>query len=131
MSIRSKLAVCGLLPMLAFGVAACGDDEEPAGGGGGGASAEGGGEASGEVSVYSSLPLQGASKDQTNAMVDGIKLALKQAGGKAGNVTINYQSLDDSTAQAGNWDPQQTAANARSSTRSASRRSPRPTRTSA
>ena len=112
MSIRSKLAVCGLLPMLAFGVAACGDDEEPAGGGGG-ASAEGGGEASGEVSVYSSLPLQGASKDQTNAMVDGIKLALKQAGGKAGNVTINYQSLDDSTAQAGNWDPQQTAANAR------------------
>ena len=112
MSIRSKLAVCGLLPVLAFGVAACGDDEEPAGGGGG-ASAEGGGEASGEVSVYSSLPLQGASKDQTNAMVDGIKLALKQAGNKAGNVNIKYESLDDSTAQAGNWDPQQTAANAR------------------
>ncbi len=112
MSIRSKLAVCGLLPMLAFGVAACGDDEEPAGGGGG-ASAEGGGEASGTVSVYSSLPLQGASKDQTNAMVDGIKLALKQAGNKAGNVNIKYTSLDDSTAQAGNWDPQQTAANAR------------------
>ncbi len=112
MSIRSKLAVCGLLPMLAFGVAACGEDEEPAGGGGG-ASAEGGGEASGEVSVYSSLPLQGASKDQTNAMVDGIKLALKQAGNKAGNVKINYQSLDDSTAQAGTWDPQQVAANAR------------------
>jgi branched-chain amino acid transport system substrate-binding protein len=98
--------------MLAFGVAACGDDEEPAGGGGG-ASAEGGGEASGTVSVYSSLPLQGASKDQTNAMVDGIKLALKQAGNKAGNVNIKYTSLDDSTAQAGNWDPQQTAANAR------------------
>ena len=113
MSIRSKLAVCGLLPMLAFGVAACGDDEEPAGGGGGASSEAGGGEASGTVSVYSSLPLQGASKDQTNAMVDGIKLALKQAGGKAGNVKINYQSLDDSTAQAGNWDPQQTAANAR------------------
>jgi branched-chain amino acid transport system substrate-binding protein len=113
LSIRSKLAVCGLLPMLAFGVAACGDDEEPAGGGGGASSEAGGGEASGEVSVYSSLPLQGASKDQTNAMVDGMKLALKQAGNKAGNVNIKYESLDDSTAQAGNWDPQQVAANAR------------------
>ena len=27
--------------------------------------------------------------------------------------TVNYQSLDDSTAQAGKWDPTQTAANAR------------------
>ena len=46
-------------------------------------------------------------------MVDGIKLALSQAGGKAGDVTINYTSLDDSTAQAGNWDQQQVQANAR------------------
>ena len=46
-------------------------------------------------------------------MVQGIKLAVDQAGGKAGNVTVKYTSLDDSTAQAGNWDPQQTAANAR------------------
>jgi branched-chain amino acid transport system substrate-binding protein len=113
LSIRSKLAVFGLLPVLAFGVAACGGDDEPASGGDAASSDAGGGEASGTVSVYSSLPLQGASKDQTNAMVDGIKLALKQAGNKAGNVTIEYKSLDDSTAQAGKWDPQQTAANAR------------------
>jgi branched-chain amino acid transport system substrate-binding protein len=46
-------------------------------------------------------------------MVNGIKLALSQAGGKAGQFTVNYQSLDDSTAQAGKWDPTQTAANAR------------------
>jgi branched-chain amino acid transport system substrate-binding protein len=57
--------------------------------------------------------LQGASKDQTAAMVNGIELALEEAGGKAGNVTIQYESLDDSTAQAGNWDPGQTAQNAR------------------
>ena len=46
-------------------------------------------------------------------MVNGIKLALSQAGNKAGNFTVNYQSLDDSTAAAGKWDPGQTAANAR------------------
>ena len=67
----------------------------------------------GTVDIYSSLPLQGASTAQTDPMVNGIKLALSQAGGKAGKWTVNYQSLDDSTAAAGKWDPGQTAANAR------------------
>ncbi len=67
----------------------------------------------GTVDIYSSLPLQGASTAQTDPMVNGIKLALSQAGGKAGQFTVNYQSLDDSTAAAGKWDPGQTAANAR------------------
>ncbi|MGD0062201.1 MAG: hypothetical protein ABSB76_02035, partial [Streptosporangiaceae bacterium] len=67
----------------------------------------------GTVDIYSSLPLQGASTAQTDPMVDGIKLALSQAGGKAGMWTVNYSSLDDSTAAAGKWDPGQTAANAR------------------
>ena len=65
------------------------------------------------IDIYSSLPLQGASTAQTNPMVNGIKLALAEAGGKAGQWTVNYQSLDDSTAAAGKWDPGQTAANAR------------------
>ena len=65
------------------------------------------------VDIYSSLPLQGASTAQTDPMVNGIKLALSEAGGKAGSFTVNYQSLDDSTAAAGKWDPGQTAANAR------------------
>jgi branched-chain amino acid transport system substrate-binding protein len=65
------------------------------------------------VDIYSSLPLQGASNAQTIPMVNGINLALAQAGGKAGQWTVNYQSLDDSTAAAGKWDPGQTAANAR------------------
>lgn len=111
MSIRSKLAVGSLVPVLAIGLAACGGDDSSSSSSG--TSTSSGGAASGSVDVYSSLPLQGASKDQTNAMVDGIKLALKKAGNKAGNVSIKYTSLDDSTAQAGNWDPQQTAANAR------------------
>jgi branched-chain amino acid transport system substrate-binding protein len=94
-----------LLAALAFGVSACGDDDE-GGGGGEGAS-------SGEVTVYSSLPLQGASRPQTTAMVQGIRLALKQANNKAGDFTIKYESLDDSTAQAGAWTPEATSANAR------------------
>ena len=65
------------------------------------------------VDIYSSLPLQGASSAQTGPMVNGIKLALAQAGGKAGQWTVNYQALDDSTAAAGKWDPGQTAGNAR------------------
>jgi branched-chain amino acid transport system substrate-binding protein len=96
--------------VFALGVAACGSSDN-----GGSTTASGGssGSASGTVDVYSSLPLQGASKDQTGAMVKGIQLAVDQAHNKAGNVTVNYTSLDDSTAQAGNWDPQQTASNAR------------------
>jgi branched-chain amino acid transport system substrate-binding protein len=65
------------------------------------------------VDVYSSLPLQGSSNAQTIPLVNGIKLALAQAGGKAGPFTVNYTSLDDSTAAAGEWDPTQTAADAR------------------
>ncbi len=67
----------------------------------------------GTVDIYSSLPMQGASTAQTRPMVNGIKLALSQADGKAGQWNVEYTSLDDSTAAAGKWDPGQTAANAR------------------
>jgi branched-chain amino acid transport system substrate-binding protein len=97
-----------LLAAFAVGMTACGDDDDDDGGGGGG---EGGG---GEtVNVYSSLPLQGASRPQTTAMVEGIRLALQQNNGKAGDLTVKYTSLDDSTAQAGTWTPEATSANAR------------------
>jgi branched-chain amino acid transport system substrate-binding protein len=65
------------------------------------------------VDVYSSLPMQGASTAQTIPLVNGAKLALSQAGGKAGKWTVHYTVLDDSTAAAGKWDPGQTQANAR------------------
>ncbi len=65
------------------------------------------------VDIYSSLPMQGSSTAQTVPLVNGIKLALADAGGKAGKYTVNYTALDDSTAAAGKWDPTQTAANAR------------------
>jgi len=97
-----------LVAALALGVAACGDDKTDTGTTGTGKPAAEGK----KLTVYSSLPLQGASRVQTEAMVNGIKLALEQAGGKAGNNTINYVSSDDSTAQAGSWTPEAESANA-------------------
>jgi branched-chain amino acid transport system substrate-binding protein len=93
-----------LLAAFAVGMTACGDDDDDGGGGGGGG---------GTLNVYSSLPLQGAQRLQTLAVVNGAKLALSQRGGKAGEFTIKYTSLDDSTAQAGTWTPEATSANAR------------------
>jgi branched-chain amino acid transport system substrate-binding protein len=87
---------------------ACGDDDDDDDGGG-----AAGGDGGGTVNVYSSLPLQGASRPQTTAMVEGIRLALQQNQGKAGDLTVKYTSLDDSTAQAGTWTPEATSANAR------------------
>jgi branched-chain amino acid transport system substrate-binding protein len=101
-----------VLSIAPFVLAACGDDDEPTGNTGGDTTAEGGG-GSGSVNIYSSLPLQGASEAQTKAMVQGIELALEQAGNKAGNISVKYTSLDDSTAQAGTWTPEATSANAR------------------
>jgi branched-chain amino acid transport system substrate-binding protein len=101
------LAATGcLVAALALGVGACGDDDDEGGGGGGEAEAK-------TLKIYSSLPLQGASRPQTTAMVNGIKLALEQAGNKAGDFNVTYESLDDSTAQAGSWTPEATTANAR------------------
>jgi branched-chain amino acid transport system substrate-binding protein len=103
------LAVSSILVVSSgVGVAACG------GGGGGGGGGSTGSSVSGKsLTIYSSLPLQGASRTNSEALVDGIKLALKEANNKAGQFTIKYQSLDDSTAQTGKWDPGQTSSDAR------------------
>ncbi len=101
----------GLIAASILALSACGSSSSSsskASGGGGGSSSGGN-----SIDVYSSLPLQGASSAQTGPLVNGIKLALSEAGGKAGKFTVNYQSLDDSTAAAGKWDPGQTAADAR------------------
>ena len=101
-----------LVPALAFGVAACGDDDDDAGGGAA-APTSTGATASGTLTVRSSLPLQGAQRPQTLDLVNGIKLALKQAGNKAGNFTVKYVSMDDSSPQAGTWTAENVSANAR------------------
>ena len=83
----------------------CGSDDS-----GDGAASGAGGRT---LTIYSSLPLQGASKNQSEAIGNGMELALKQAGGKVGDYAIKYVPLDDSTAQAGAWTPEATTSNAR------------------
>jgi branched-chain amino acid transport system substrate-binding protein len=92
--------------LIALTVASCGGDDDDSGGGGG--TAKGG-----TLTIYSSLPRQGASRVQSIAIENGAKLALDEAGGKVGKWKIKYQPLDDSTAAAGQWDAQPTSANAR------------------
>ena len=64
----------------------------------------GGGTDKGTIEIWSSLPRQGSSKAQTDTIVNAIKLALEEAGNKAGGYTIVYKDVDDSTAAAGKWD---------------------------
>jgi branched-chain amino acid transport system substrate-binding protein len=105
----SRMAASGcLVAALAVGIAACGSDSSSSGG-----SSSGSGGQSKTLDIYSSLPLQGASRAQTEALNNGAKLALAQKGGKAGNFNIKFITLDDSTAQAGAWTPEATQANAR------------------
>ena len=78
------------------------------GAGGGGGS----GDSAPTAKIVSDLPLQGANRAQTTTMVNAIKLAIEQRDGKAGDVKIEYESLDDATAQAGQWDEAKCAENA-------------------
>jgi branched-chain amino acid transport system substrate-binding protein len=103
-------AIAAALAAVALVAAGCSSSGSSSTSAGGGSSSSASGKT---VDIYSSLPLQGANISQTVPLVNGIKLALSQAGNKAGQWTVNYQSLDDSTAAAGKWDPGQTAANAR------------------
>ena len=91
-------------------VSACGGDSSSGGGGG---SVEGK-----TLTIYSSLPLQGTSRDQSLAVINGEKLALDKVSSKVGDYKIKYVSLDDSTAQnPGTADESQTQQNARKAIR--------------
>jgi branched-chain amino acid transport system substrate-binding protein len=109
-------AVAGAIAALGVGAAACGSDDSSGGGGGNTVSGT-------NLTVYSSLPLQGTSRGQSTAVINGEKLALDDLapGGKLGKYTIKYVSLDDSTAQnPGTADEGQTAQNARKASSDAS-----------
>jgi branched-chain amino acid transport system substrate-binding protein len=111
MSISRRVVAGALLAGVAAVVlAACGSSNKSTNTSTSSSSTSSGGKT---IDIYSSLPMQGSSTAQTVPLVNGIKLALSKAGGKAGQFTVHYTVLDDSTAAAGKWDPGQTAANAR------------------
>lgn len=92
------LAACAVLVALASG---CGSVS-------GVASATGN-----QLTIYSSLPLQGPSGGVSQQIVNGEKLALYRAGGHVGQFKVSYDSQDDSNTTTGEWDPSVTAANAK------------------
>jgi branched-chain amino acid transport system substrate-binding protein len=104
---RTVAAAGSAAAVMGLAVAACGGNDS-----GGGEKPPGGGAAK-SVTIYSSYPLQGAGRGQSEAAVNGAKLAVQQVHGKVGNITVTYKPLDDSTAQAATWTPEATSANAR------------------
>jgi branched-chain amino acid transport system substrate-binding protein len=105
-ALRRKVRRGVRLVVLAVGLAllfvGCAGGGDQGGGGGGGQT----------VKIVSDLPLQGANRAQTTTMVNAIEMAIEERGGKAGSATIEYESLDDATAQAGQWDEAKCAENA-------------------
>ena len=69
------------------------------------------------VKIVSSLPRTGSAKAQTDTIVNGIQIALDEAGGKAGPFEVVYADWDDATASAGQWTAEAETANARRAVR--------------
>jgi branched-chain amino acid transport system substrate-binding protein len=68
--------------------------------------------AEGSLVIAIEVPLQGASKDASEAAVNAANLALEQAGGVAGSYTVTTKTYDNSTAAKGGWDDATCAKNA-------------------
>jgi branched-chain amino acid transport system substrate-binding protein len=66
-----------------------------------------------QLTIYSSLPLQGPSGASSQQIVNGEKLALSEVGGRIGPFKISYLSMDDSNTSTGEWNPGVTATNAK------------------
>jgi branched-chain amino acid transport system substrate-binding protein len=103
--VRARWLCPGVLVVLAFTPALAG-----CGGAGTSPAAQSIGK---QLTIYSSLPLQGPAAGISQQIVGGEKLALADAGGHVGRFTVSYVSLDDSSPTSGEWDPGVTAANAK------------------
>lgn len=64
------------------------------------------------IKIVSSLPQTGSANAQTSTMVNGIRMAIDEVGGKAGPFTVRYEPWDDASPERGQWDPAVEAANA-------------------
>jgi branched-chain amino acid transport system substrate-binding protein len=69
--------------------------------------------AGGQLAIYSSLPLQGPSAALSLQIMGGEKLALADAGGRAGRFKIGPVWLDDANPKGGEWSPDVTSTNAK------------------
>ncbi|NBO34325.1 MAG: amino acid ABC transporter substrate-binding protein [Actinobacteria bacterium] len=76
------------------------------------AACSGGSGSASALVVGTDLPLQGASADASKSTNEVAALVLEQAGGKAGDYTVEIKEYDDSTAAKGAWDDAACAKNA-------------------
>jgi branched-chain amino acid transport system substrate-binding protein len=102
------LAVAGCLVAVSA-LGACGSSDNKSSS----SSGSSGGSGSQSVKIVTSLPFDATDRQQTEDVVKGEKLALSQINNTVGPCKVSFQQLDDSTAQAGQWDPGQTSTNAR------------------
>jgi branched-chain amino acid transport system substrate-binding protein len=91
-----------VLAALSFAVAGCG-----------GVGVSGAATVGNQLTIYSSLPLQGPSGAASQQIVNGEKLALADADGRVGSFKVGYVSEDDSSPTSGQWTPGVTATNAK------------------
>lgn len=96
------LVLAAALPLGALALAGCGGDadEETTSG-------------SLTMTVYASVPLRGEGAAEGRDVLDGMKLALNAAGGRAGPFTVNLVALDPTDPETGRWSHEQVLANAR------------------
>ncbi|MGH2832460.1 MAG: ABC transporter substrate-binding protein [Solirubrobacteraceae bacterium] len=66
-----------------------------------------------QLTIYSSLPLQGPDSAISAQIVDGERLALARVHGQIGQFHISYYSMDDSNPKTGEIDPGATAEDAK------------------
>jgi branched-chain amino acid transport system substrate-binding protein len=70
------------------------------------------GEGDPDYILATDLPLQGALRLQTTQIVEAVRFELSQREWKAGDYNVAFQSCDDATAQAANWDSGKCSQNA-------------------
>jgi branched-chain amino acid transport system substrate-binding protein len=64
------------------------------------------------LTIYSSLPLQGAGAAVSDQIINGERLALAEAGGHVGRFSVSFVSYDDSSRSNDQWNASDTATNA-------------------
>jgi len=65
------------------------------------------------LTIYAGLPLRGVDRSESLDLADAERLALAQAGGRAGRWRVRLRVLDDSGPGALRWNPAQVSQNAR------------------
>jgi branched-chain amino acid transport system substrate-binding protein len=101
--VRARWLCLAALAAVAPGVSGCG-----------GVETSGAAEVTGnQLAIYSSLPLQGPTAAISEQIVNGERLALSDAGGHVGLLSIGYVSLDDANPTSGQLDPEATATDAK------------------